>query len=75
MIIITKIRVQLLNGNNIIKQIPLELTKELKGSKDLEDYRRELKKKYRDEILPAYRLEHPENELPKIDVLFTLKYT
>lgn len=75
MIIITKIRVQLLNGNNIIKQIPLELTKEFTGSKDLEDYRRELKKKYRDKILPEYGLQHPEKELPKIDVLFTLKYT
>lgn len=73
MIIIEKIRVQLLNGNNIIKQIPVEEIKEFEGLVEFENYRKEMIKYHKAIEIPKYKLENPGKDLPKIDVLFDRK--
>lgn len=70
---IIKIRIQVLNGNNVIKQFPIDDQVEISSSEELEKYRAELKNKYRDSIISDYLKEHPGADRPKLDVLFTIK--
>lgn len=73
MYLLIQIRIQILNGENVIRQIPMKVNRRFEDKKSMELYQKDLLAKHRDRIIKRYMAKHPGHEAPTVDILFTFQ--